>query len=105
MICLEWYFMFLSLNMMSSDPTTHLSTGVHQSRGNCSVTAQDLTGHYRQVYLCEEAHSQDFTLSCDSLCSENMFGDCTTQTTTWYSVCGREHDNYPLWVGVTSVVY
>ena len=76
------------------------------------MTAPDLTGHYRQVYLCQETHSQDYTLTCDTLCSQNMFSDCQTQTATWYSVCGRQHQNYQLWVAVTlalagmgSVVY
>ena len=60
-----------------------------------------MTGHYRQVYLCKETHGQDFSLSCDTLCSENMFGDCDRQTTSWYTVCGREHQHYQLWVWVT----
>ena len=83
-----------------------------QEIGDCSITAPDLTGHYRQVYLCQATHSQDYSLSCDTLCSENMFGDCQAQTATWYSVCGREHHHYQLWVAVTlglaglgSVVY
>jgi len=100
-ICLEWYFIFLSINMLGADPSNHLSTGIHQELGDCNVTAQDLSGHYRQVYLCADSHIQDFSLDCDTLCSQNMFGDCSTQTNLWYTVCGKEHTNYTLWSGVT----
>jgi len=98
---LEWYYLFLSVNMLGADPASHLSTGVHQEIGDCSVRAPDITGHERQVYLCAETHSQDFLLDCAQLCSQNVFDDCAVQTSTWYSVCGRPHTNYLLWVGVT----
>lgn len=76
------------------------------------MRAEDLTGHYRQVFLCKETHTQDFSLECDTLCSQNMFGDCQVQSATWYSVCGKQHQNYLLWVtvviglaGLGSVMY
>ena len=75
--------------MFSSDPSRHVSTGVHQELGDCEVRAADLAGHLRQVFLCRESHSQDWSLDCDELCSQNMFGDCDTQTNTWYTVCGQ----------------
>jgi len=97
---LEWYFLFLAVNMLGANPAKHLSTGVHQELGDCSVRAPDITGHERQVFLCAETHSQDFSLSCDQLCSQNMFNDCAVQTNTWYSVCGKAHTDYPLFAGV-----
>ena len=90
--------------MLAANPSNHLSTGVHQELGDCKVLAPDLSGHMRQVYLCAESHSQDFKLECDDLCSQNMFGDCKTQTQSWYSVCGKEHQNYLLWAGVTGIL-
>ena len=89
MVSLEWYYLLLVANMFSSDPTKHLSSGVHQQLGDCSRTEADLAGHMRQVFLCRETHSQDWSLQCDDLCSENMFGDCDTQTDSWYTVCGQ----------------
>ena len=88
-ISLEWYFLLLVANLFSSDPTRHVSTGVHQPLGDCEVREADLAGHLRQVFLCRESHSQDWSLECDELCSQNMFGDCDTQTDTWYTVCGQ----------------
>ena len=88
-VSLEWYFLLLVANMFSSDPSRHVSTGVHQELGDCEVRAADLAGHLRQVFLCRESHSQDWSLDCDELCSQNMFGDCDTQTDTWYTVCGQ----------------
>ena len=89
MVCLEWYYLLLFANSLAGDPASHLSTGVHQEIGDCNVRAADLSGHQRQVYLCKETHKQDWSLDCDQLCSENMFGDCDYQSTTWYTVCGK----------------
>ena len=58
MVCLEWYYLLLIANSLSSDPASHMSTGVHQEIGDCNVRAADLSGHMRQVYLCPESHSQ-----------------------------------------------
>ena len=89
MISLEWYYLLLLANSVSSDPAQHINTGVHQEIGDCSVRDADLSGHMRQVYLCRETHTQDWSLDCDELCSQNMFGDCDVQTNHWYTVCGR----------------
>ena len=97
-VSLEWYFLLLVANLFSSDPTRHVSTGVHQELGDCQVREADLAGHLRQVFLCRETHSQDWSLQCDELCSQNMFGDCDTQTDTWYTVCGKPFNNFPLHV-------
>ena len=103
MVFLEWFYLLLVANALVSDPAAHLNTGIHQERGDCGVRAADLSGHMRQVYLCEKSHSQvnmihsvrgttflcqDWSLDCDDLCSENMFGDCSYQSSTWYTVCG-----------------
>ena len=40
------------------DLDNQIITGIHQERGDCSVKAADLSGHMRQVYLCEKTHSQ-----------------------------------------------
>merc|ERR1719334_2963054 len=98
---LEWYFLFLAVNMMGANPETHLSTGLHQEMGDCNIRAPDITEHTRQDYLCVSTHTQDWTLNCDLLCASNMFEDCEIQTYTWYSVCGKPHTNYGLWAGVT----
>ena len=105
-VVLEWYYLLLLANSLASDPARHLNTGVHQQRGDCGLRAADLAGHMRQVYLCEETHTQvllapvimasvddtycqDWSLNCDDLCSQNMFGDCDYQSSTWYTVCGE----------------
>ena len=57
-VVLEWYYLLLLANSLASDPARHLNTGVHQQRGDCGLRAADLAGHMRQVYLCEETHTQ-----------------------------------------------
>lgn len=104
MVCLEWYYLLLIANSLSSDPASHLSTGVHQEIGDCNVRAADLSGHMRQVFLCPESHSQDWNLDCDELCSENMFGDCDFQSKHWYTVCGKPHKDFVLFAGVIAAL-
>ena len=58
MVFLEWYYLLLVANALASDPAAHINTGIHQQRGDCEVRAADLSGHMRQVYLCEKSHSQ-----------------------------------------------
>ena len=58
MVFLEWFYLLLVVNALVSDPAAHLNTGIHQERGDCGVRAADLSGHMRQVYLCEKSHSQ-----------------------------------------------
>ena len=33
--------------------------------GDCSITAEDLAGQTRQVFLCKENYEEDFTFECD----------------------------------------
>lgn len=58
---LTLYFAFLALNMAFANPEAHLSTGVHQTIGPCDVMERDLAGQLRQVYLCPDTHTQDWT--------------------------------------------
>ena len=58
MVFLEWYYLLLLAKALVSDPSVHLSSGVHQERGDCGLRAADLSGHMRQVYLCDKSHSQ-----------------------------------------------
>ena len=58
MVFLEWYYLLLVANALVSDPAAHINTGIHQQRGDCDIRAADLSGHMRQVYLCEKSHTQ-----------------------------------------------
>ena len=64
-VVLEWYYLLLLANSLASDPARHLNTGVHQQRGDCGLRAADLAGHMRQVYLCEETHTQVRLVAAD----------------------------------------
>ena len=44
-----FFFVFFVANMIISVPENHMSTGVHQTVGDCNEFDLDLTGHKRQV--------------------------------------------------------
>ena len=48
-ILLTIYFMFFVGNMIISIPENHMSTGIHQTVGDCQEYQKDLAGHSRQV--------------------------------------------------------
>ena len=45
------YFIFFLVNMFIAIPEHHMSSGVHQTVGNCDIYDTDLTGHKRQVRI------------------------------------------------------
>ena len=94
MISLMGYFLYIFVNMILGVPENHISTGVHQTIGDCGVKALDLSGHERQVYLCMETHGQDFTFDCPA------YIDRGNETNEWYTICGKPHDNKPLFLKV-----
>ena len=48
------HYAFHVANMALADPEGQVSAGVHQTVGPCDVTALDLAGQERQVYLCAQ---------------------------------------------------
>ena len=66
------------------------------------LTAKDISGHLRQVYLCKESFEEDFSFE---LCHKNYFGratefaynspDVSKDTSEWYTVCGKPHSDKP----------
>ena len=73
----------------------HVSTGVHQTVGPCDQKALDLAGQERQVYLCPETHTEDFTFDCTKV-PEDM--------TEWYTVCGKKHSNQPAYLVAVTIL-
>merc|ERR550519_227419 len=98
---LATYFTFLGVNMLVTDPATHVSTGVHQTLGDCSVTERDFAGHLRQVYLCPTTHQQDFSLDCTGLAAR-LGLQPVKEAASWYTVCGKPHENHTLYTAVTA---
>lgn len=85
------YFVTLTGIMAVFDPATHVSTGVHQTVGECYVEQTDITGLTRYEFLCTSDFDEDYTFECvDAPPAEG---------TTWYTVCGRPHSNYVAWLG------
>ncbi|XP_023326089.1 uncharacterized protein LOC111699610 [Eurytemora carolleeae] len=97
------YYTFMTANMGLGNPESHISSGVHQEYGDCNITAPDITGHLRQVYLCRETHVQDFSFDCEDVCGK-VGVDCSEASTSWYTVCGRRHSNYSLYLLATSII-
>ncbi|MXY02166.1 MAG: hypothetical protein F4190_00800 [Acidimicrobiales bacterium] len=80
------YLIALAISMTFFAPEAHTSTGIHQTPGSCGVTESDITSGTRQKFLCVEDYSEDFTFACTTPPADG---------TQWYTVCGKEHSNYP----------
>ena len=83
------YFGYLFANMVYGVPENHVSTGVHQETGDCSVHANDISGHLRQVYLCKDSFKEDFSFDC--LASDK-------ETPEWYTIFGLPHSDKTAYV-------
>ena len=93
------YFAALIGIMASFDPATHVSTGVHQTIGECYVEATDITGFTRYEFLCPSDFDEDYSFEC--------VASGTEVDPNWYTICGRPHTNFGLWmfgVGLLGVV-
>ena len=84
------YFATLFAIMVSFDPASHRSTGVHQTVGECYVEVTDITGMTRHEFLCASDFDEDFSFEC--------VDELPPDGTEWYTVCGRPHTNYAAWV-------
>jgi hypothetical protein len=86
------YFVTLIAIMASFDPSTHRSTGVHQTAGECYVEVTDITGATRHELLCARDFDEDYSFACTELPADGA---------EWYTVCGRGHARFLSWmVGV-----
>ncbi len=93
-IAISLYFLYLLANMAVGVPEAHVTTGVHQTVGPCNVTALDLAGLERQVYLCPQTHDEGWTFKCPG----NDKGTPPPDFTEWYTVCGLPHSDKNLWL-------
>lgn len=84
----------LALIMALFDPTTHRSTSVHQTIGPCHVEAIDITGAKRFEFLCAADYDEDFSFACLS--------EPPPDGARWYTVCGKPHEHFGLWLGAVS---
>ena len=88
------FIVFIAITAVS-DPSAHRSTGVHQEVGRCYVEAQDITGLKRHQFLCASDFQEDFHFGC---ATEPERGQ------RWYTICGRAHNRFPLWLGAVSAL-
>lgn len=84
------YFIVLFSIMASFDPATHVSTGVHQTTGECYVEATDITGFTRYDYLCPSDFDEDYSFDCPAAANND--------DARWYTICGRAHSNFAAWL-------
>jgi hypothetical protein len=89
------YFATLALIAALGRPETHVATGVHQTYGACNVAATDVTGLTRNEYLCAADFDEDFTFDCAAPPAEG---------TRWYTLCGRAHRHFALWLGLVAAL-
>ena len=86
------FFLIVSL----FDPVAHHNTSVHQTYGPCGVKTTDVMGLERDLYICPDAYLGDFHFDCGVPLPEDG--------AHWYTVCGRPHQNRPLWMGVVGAI-
>lgn len=85
------YFATLIGIMAAFDPATHVSTGLHQTVGECYVEQTDITGLTRYEFLCVDDFDEDFSFEC--------VDEAPAEGTRWYTVCGRPHTDFAAWMG------
>ena len=86
------YFIYMLANMIFGVPEHHMSTGVHQVVGECDVFDTDMTGHKRQVYLCQEDFNEDFNFQCPAF--KDFKPKLVFHGTEWYTVCANGFANH-----------
>jgi hypothetical protein len=84
------YFAILVLIMAVFDPATHRNESAHQTYGPCHVEATDIAGFTRYQFICAEDYDEDFRFDC--------VDELPKQNSSWYTVCGRPHDNFAKWM-------
>lgn len=77
------------------DPARHVSTGIHQTMGECHVPATDIAGHVRYEFLCASDFDEEFRLDDASTPAE---------PTRWYTVHGTPHRDFTTWFAVLLAV-
>jgi hypothetical protein len=86
------YYLVLLGIMATFEPSTHVSTSLHQTYGECGVEAKDIAGFTRFKFICAEEYDEDFTF-CEAPPAIGA---------GWYPVCGKAHTNKPLWLGAVA---
>eukprot|EP00041_Stephanoeca_diplocostata_P015482 m.295780 g.295780 ORF g.295780 m.295780 type:complete len:423 (-) comp20048_c0_seq1:211-1479(-) len=94
------HFVVMTAIMALGDPTTIVSTGIHQDYGDCNIQERDLCGYERNAYLCKESFDEDFTFDCPAAVGQTL----PPTPTSWYTICGRAHTEYGLYVGTSSII-
>jgi len=91
------YLTVLPAIMALAMPEKVVATGVHQTYGACAQAVVDLFGYTRAKFLCRESYDEDFHFDCSD---QRLPPD----RPSWYTLCGRAHSNFPLYMGVCSVL-
>ena len=86
------YGMLLGVAWMG-DPTTHVSTGTHQTWGPCHVESVDYAGEKCDKFVCDVLRVQDsFSVHCGSSSGGGSANQLIQPTKDveleWYSICG-----------------
>lgn len=77
-------------------PEDVVSTGVHQTYGDCGVKDVDLSGYPRTKYLCNEDFDEDFTFNCVGQTLPNPTHP------SWYTLCGKGWEADPVFKDLPS---
>ena len=85
------YFGTLAVVMAVFEPETHHSASLHQTYGPCHIEQKDITGMTRFKYVCVEDYDEDYHFGCVK--------GLPAAETDWYTVCGKGHSDFPLWLG------
>eukprot|EP00040_Diaphanoeca_grandis_P021847 m.116623 g.116623 ORF g.116623 m.116623 type:complete len:421 (+) comp28524_c0_seq1:67-1329(+) len=94
------HFVSLMVVMAFFDPSTVVSTGMHQEYGSCDVQERDLMGYPRFSFLCKEKYDEDFHFDCDAAVNQSL----PPKLSSWYTICGKAFIDQRLYVGATIAI-
>jgi len=87
------YFSTLILIGLWGNPGQHVSTGLHQPLGKCRVEQFDIITQTKQYeFLCVDNFDETYDFHCVK--PPTFEG----KPVDWYTVCGKEHKNFPVWI-------
>jgi hypothetical protein len=89
------YLMLICVSIFG-DPTTHLSTGIHQTYGKCGVESIDYAGAKCEKFVCDILRVSDsYSFNCDAAASavdsvekSSIIKPVKDVELEWYSICG-----------------
>jgi hypothetical protein len=94
-ICVLVHYLYLIFTIYYFDPRSQISTGVHQTFGDCAVEGIDISGMKRSIYTCNKDTAMMHVFHSPDNCKVNhgqkdAIIKPSANNNTWYTLCGKE---------------